>query len=417
MNQNVLHNKIPLKGFYKFFCWCSGARLYILKECPSDFNKYLGIGAVVFLTGILAAVSGGYALYTVFNNLTISILFGMLWGIVIFSIDWYIVSSLKKENKPLKEILSSIPRLILAVILAIVISLPLKLKLFEREINAELETFKRDRSLNYTNLVFKEFDELHELEVKNTQLQLEIEKKQKQRDDLFAMIIEEAEGRSPTNKIGKGPVYKEKKMQLNKIEQELREIRKRNLTQIEENNKSILALRKERKEQINAGNQANEQYDGLLARMEALSSISLRNEAIHFAGLFILILFICVESAPILVKLMSKRGPYDELFELEEYKKQIEAKKEITNIKLNVHNYIDIANDTRKMKNSAYQEINKSLIFKIKETQTKLNNLKIRKWEEEQRKHISENGENIVKEVKSITDISDETIKEDNYYK
>ena len=400
-------NARPLKGIYKFFCWCSGARLYILKECPSDFNKYFGIGTIVFLTGVLASVSGGYALYTIFNNYIISIAFGILWGILIFSLDWYIVSSLKKENKPLKEIASSLPRIILAILLAVVISLPLKLKLFEKEINAELVTLISDRSVNYTNQVFKEFDELSMLEKKNTNLNNEITSKQKQRDELFNMIIEEAEGRSPTGMAGKGPVYEEKKKQLDKIEAELEEIKAINLKQIADNDELIVQLRQERINQVNEGKSVNKEYDGLLARMEALSAISLRNTAVHYANLFLLILFICIESAPILVKLMSKRGPYDELFDLEEYRKTVEAKKEMAHIKLNTHNLINIASDTQKMKSDANQQINKTLIDKIKETQTKLNDIKIQKWEEEQLKIISEDNNDIQQEVKKITDISD----------
>lgn len=403
-----------LKGFYKFFCWCSGARLYLLRRCPSDFNKYFGIGAVVFLTGVLAAISGGYALYTVFSNLLTSIIFGIFWGILIFTIDWYIVSSLKKQNKPFNEVLSSLPRLVLAVLLAVVISTPLKLKLFEKEINAELETFKSDRALNYTNIVFKEFDELSNLKKENSILQAQIDTKQEQRDLLFTMIIDEAEGRSPTNTPGKGPVYKEKKAQLDKIEMELEHLRKRNLAQMEIINTQIAELRKERKDQIDKGNSANRQYDGLLARMEALSAISMRNETINLAGLFFLILFIVIEASPILVKLMSKRGPYDELLDLEEYKKEVDTKREMSKIKLNMHDYINIAQDTRKMKTDANQYINEIMINKIKKTQTKINDLKIKKWEEEQLKHIVDNGEDIMNEVKSITNMSNETLQEDN---
>ncbi|MBN1181242.1 MAG: DUF4407 domain-containing protein [Bacteroidales bacterium] len=405
VKNNSQHDKQSLKGIYKFFCWCSGARLYILKECPSDFNKYFGIGTIVFLTGLLASISGGYALFTIFNNYAISIAFGIIWGILIFALDWYIISSLKKENKPIKEITSSLPRIILAVLLAVVISLPLKLKLFEKEINAELVTLISDRTINYTNQVFKEFDELSMLEEKNIQLNNEIGVKQKQRDQLFNMIIEEAEGRSPTGIVGKGPVYEEKKKQLDKIDEELNELKASNQKQIEENNILIAQLRKERINQVNSGKNVNREYDGLLARMEALSSISLRNNTVHIANIFLLILFICIESAPILVKLMSKRGPYDELFDLEEYKKTIEAKKEITQIKLSNNNLINIASDTQKMKTDANQHINKILIDRIKETQTKLNDLRIQKWEEEQRKIISEDNNDIKQEVKKITDL------------
>ena len=59
---------LKLSKIYRFFCWCSGARLYLLKDCPTDYNKFFGIGAVVVFTGIIATVSGAYALYTIFES-------------------------------------------------------------------------------------------------------------------------------------------------------------------------------------------------------------------------------------------------------------------------------------------------------------------------------------------------------------
>src|SRR6056297_3887837 len=108
-NQQKKHK---LNLFYQFFCWCSGARLYILEKCPSEYNKFFGIGAVVFMTGGLAAITGTYALYTVFSNLYIAIPFGIFWGFLIFFLDWYIVASLRKEKKFYKEIAGAAPRII-----------------------------------------------------------------------------------------------------------------------------------------------------------------------------------------------------------------------------------------------------------------------------------------------------------------
>jgi hypothetical protein len=42
-----------MKKISSFFLFASGADLNLLNQCPSDKNKYLGIGGTVFLPGCL----------------------------------------------------------------------------------------------------------------------------------------------------------------------------------------------------------------------------------------------------------------------------------------------------------------------------------------------------------------------------
>jgi hypothetical protein len=52
-------------------------------------------------------------------------------------------------------------------------------------------------------------------------------------------------------------------------------------------------------------------YDGMAARMDALGRLTANSQAIYFASIFIMLLFISIETAPIFVKLISYRSPYD----------------------------------------------------------------------------------------------------------
>ena len=53
--------------FTKFLWWCCGAdKKILIKATNYDRVKYAGIGAIVLVTGILAAVSGGFAFSTIF---------------------------------------------------------------------------------------------------------------------------------------------------------------------------------------------------------------------------------------------------------------------------------------------------------------------------------------------------------------
>src|SRR6187549_34343 len=123
-----------MKKITNFFLICSGVDSSLLKKCPSETSKYAGMGATIFFTGVFAALAAGYALYTVFDNVAIASVFGLLWGLMIFNLDRYIVSSMRKEGNFNRELLTASPRIVLAIIISIVIAKPLELKIFEKEI-------------------------------------------------------------------------------------------------------------------------------------------------------------------------------------------------------------------------------------------------------------------------------------------
>ena len=70
---------IPI--FYMVVCRSIPADL--LKECPSENSKSAGLGGVILATFVLAALSSGYAVYSVFDNLLWAVMFGIIWGLII----------------------------------------------------------------------------------------------------------------------------------------------------------------------------------------------------------------------------------------------------------------------------------------------------------------------------------------------
>ena len=133
-----------MKNLQEFFLFCSGVESSVLEKCPTDRNKYAGIGATVFFTGVLAFFSSSYALFTVFDSYLLSGAFGMIWGLMIFNLDRYIVMSMKSNGKWGRDFLVAFPRLLMAVLLALVISKPLELKIFEKEIRAEMVQMEQE---------------------------------------------------------------------------------------------------------------------------------------------------------------------------------------------------------------------------------------------------------------------------------
>jgi len=303
----------------QFFWFCSGAYQDLLKKCPSESDKYVGIGGTVLFTGVFAFISGGYAIYTVFQSWWLFLIFGLLWGAMIFNLDRYIVSSLRKENKFGRELKMAVPRIILAVILALVISKPLELKIFEPEIKGELVILEQQLFKEQEENLKQRFEpEQNALNAEISILKQEIEQKTAQRDALMQKAQEEADGTGGSGRRNLGPIYKAKKADADAAAAELEILQEQNQLLIQQKLERLSKIDSLQTAEINGFERAR--YDGLAARMEALSNITAKSEAISIANIFIILLFIAIETAPLFVKLISRKGPYDELLQAHEYR-------------------------------------------------------------------------------------------------
>lgn len=148
----------------RFLIFCSGAYLPLVKRCPGSIHQFIGIGGTVLFTAIFAGLSVGYALFTVFDNIWPVLAVGVLWMLMIFNLDRYIVSTLKKRDKFSLEFKQAIPRLLLAVLIALVIAKPLELKIFEKEINRELDRQRLETIRESKGQIKAGFPEIQQLQ-------------------------------------------------------------------------------------------------------------------------------------------------------------------------------------------------------------------------------------------------------------
>ncbi|RNC87707.1 MAG: DUF4407 domain-containing protein [Winogradskyella sp.] len=291
----------------QFFIICSGADTDILKDCSiGEQNKFAGIGATVFFTAVMATIASSYALYTVFDNLFTSIFFGLIWGLLIFNLDRYIVSTIKKSDNVIDEIIQATPRILLAIIIAIVISKPLELKIFEKEINQVLLEQKNDLTLANQNQIAEQYTpKIAELENSILALQSEIDTKEAEVNALYDVYIGEAEGTSGTNLLGKGPVYKEKREKHDAALAELQQLKTDNRTKIANIETEIATLQTQQKTNVAESQPIIDNFDGLMARVNALGELP------WLPSFFIFLLFLAIETSPIFAKLLSPKGEYD----------------------------------------------------------------------------------------------------------
>lgn len=327
----------------KFFLICSGCDLAILTrdECAIEHNKYLGIGATILSTAVLASLSGGYALYTVFQSVPLSVLFGLLWGAIIFNLDRYIVSSLRKANLngdltpkqrvvlKLNEVSRALPRLILAIFISIVITKPLELRLFDKEIGIEFEKSKIEEAINIERRATEEFAQIGTIQRQNQTLKDQIREKEKQRYDLEQQKFAELDGWGGSKNPGDGPIHKEKKRAFDRTSAELEDLKRAYQPVIENNDLQIASLKTQKEQRVEKTKGEVEQPPGLLKKLETLSKLKEKHPTIDWASNFIVLLFILLETAPIFVKLLSERGPYDEIYEGMEHRVRANEQKQM----------------------------------------------------------------------------------------
>ncbi|WP_354360896.1 DUF4407 domain-containing protein [Pedobacter sp. UYP30] len=309
----------------RFFWFCSGVHIETLENYPTEQNRYFGIGATIFFTGLFAALSGGYAMYFVFKGddfaVFFAILFGLIWGAAIFNMDRYIVSSINKSGSTGKQLLQATPRILLAIMIGIVISRPLELKIFDKEIKDRLKVSylkaQRDK-IDTLNASFQskykvEFGRLVEQIAERDSLESDIKVSRKKLNfEIFGNKTTETSG-----VMGYGPYAKRKEVEIKERTEALDTLNAKinyaqtfidNRKQFDRMFSEKLYTNKQQDSLANVAGFADRNWAlGQLKKNANGTADSNTDLAVTFIGL----LFIFFECLPVFVKLMSQRGPYD----------------------------------------------------------------------------------------------------------
>ena len=313
-----------VQNIRKFFWMCTGTPIEVIEKYPTEHNKFIGIGATIFFTALFAALSGGYALYYVFAGSPFAtffaVVFGILWGLAIFNLDRYIVSSINKTSKGLRQFYQASPRLVFAVLIAIVIARPLELKIFDKEIKDVLRSRYIGEQQARISKVGAAFTEKYALELSQVEkLQKEYDALSKEVSGLRKELKKEVFGDKTSTTsgiVGFGTYAKEKQAVID-IKQNREQYLAAQLAKLE-----AYINRQKELEGINRQTMLTDSlmnvkvnYAGFADRNWALGQLTEGGDDVNNASanavLFITLLFVAFECAPILVKLLSDVGPSD----------------------------------------------------------------------------------------------------------
>ncbi|MEC5395722.1 DUF4407 domain-containing protein [Bergeyella sp. RCAD1439] len=334
MNQSLnKNNPLRINPLQKFLLLCSGSNLHILKKSPSEWNKFSGIGGVIFFTALFASLSAGYALYTVFDNLWAAVGFGLIWGLMIFNLDRYIVASIKKTGSWWSQLLMAIPRLVLAAFLGIIISKPLELKIFEKEVNKQLNTIiQRNKTQLQAEINNRILKQSGPFETEKKQIAETLARYQAAYDSAAIELEKEILGTKTgltSGKEGFGPNAKRKQQLKEQRKADLENYQAQIAPRLNYLDKEISKVYSNIETERKNTEVIEDRFTGFAARLQALDELGQKSPIMALASMFIMGLFVCLEIAPVLVKLISSVGPYDHLMERTENQYRLYAKEDI----------------------------------------------------------------------------------------
>ena len=297
----------------RFLWWCAGAHQQLLKEFPSEHTKYAGLGGVILATFVLAALSAGYAVYSVFGNIGWTVAFACIWGLIIFNFDRFLVSTMRKYGvSARKQLWMTLPRIVLALLIGITIARPLELKIFEKEIDTKVAQNMHHKILVNDSLLQRE----NQLQVQTAAAERDrlLGRKLSLEDTLHRLkqaYVQEADG---TGGSGRRGIENLTRLKMDAYSSSLKQA----APEMQQLDAAVL-----RQDSIINGARAlledkRRQYEttvknnvGFLERNKALSDLSDEEPSVQWTSLLLSMLIILIEIGPILSKLIMQVGPYD----------------------------------------------------------------------------------------------------------
>ncbi len=293
-----------------FFIWCAGSDKNVLDKCDNATSiKHMGIGTLVLIPAILGFISMSYALSTI-DKLSGSPFFyiigGLIWGIIVFAFDRFIVSTHRKQQKNIDEFknITFYLRLFFAVVLGIIVSHPFVMLYFDGSI-AEKIISDRDNLVKVEERNYQQsYDTL------NVRLNGLLQTKRCNEQLLTAeqsgnkLILPCGSSSGIPNINGNFPRTKEIKKIIEALDVEISTERNR----INTRNEELAKLKTNTQQNI----VKNTSFD-YLKREIALQKLKKENPIVGLTELFLMLAFMLVDILPLIFKTFSPFSMYDKI--------------------------------------------------------------------------------------------------------
>jgi hypothetical protein len=316
-----------LNRWQRFFFFAGGFDSETLAEegCRAVRSKYCSMGALILLTALLAASSGGYAIYTTFHDGRIAVVLTLPWALMIFVLDRFLVSSARKravlknffrDPNPTRPYFSRTPwallglRLPIAIVIGLVVSKPIEVRLLEPWI----AQYERVRTADELKRVPDDSDFVQRWN-EIDDLGKAIADKDGEVAEAVRVFDDELDRRRSLMVSGYGDNAKKKEVTLIRLSQELDNLKKQ-----KEGKQQLLDddIAK-RRSTVGGSARARMEERSVISDLAAIQKLASgetpeardRSPVVSTVSLFLTLLFVLIECMPVIAKALSPFDPYD----------------------------------------------------------------------------------------------------------
>lgn len=386
-------------GIINEFLWTfAGVNKALLRQCPNEYSKYAGMGGTILGTAIMAAISGAYAIYFVFEDILIASIFGVFWGTLILNLDRFIVSTMYSDGKHTiswMELWSGLPRIIMAIFLGIVISTPLEMKLFEERIKIRMGEIQLERK-EERRAETVQTDDLEDLRLRQSEIDNELKRRLSNYEEQYKELQDEEEGKAKSGVAGQGPRYKAKEERLIVLKNLYEEYKASTENELSLLKTQIEKRRSERNNKLESYESDIEQ-DGFCARYEAFAQIDDNNPELTMVIWFIRLLFIIIEVSPVFFRMMIATGSYDELLRANATYISKMAQRDSREITEEYDTEIAINTERNRIRLEAENQANRELYYGIAKAQSEVIATAIDNWKKKELEKVTKDPSSYIK--------------------
>jgi hypothetical protein len=288
-----------------FLVWLSGARPELLKHSRTDRLAYTGLGGVILISGITAALSAAFGFHTAFYVAWLpAALLGAAFGAGFMTVDRLIVFSIRRGAYQ-KILLTITPRLMLAALFAVIFATPVLMRAFAPEITAQITQINQARAEQSSTGLSQS-----SLGTQINSLQSQLNHEQQLSSDYYHQWQCQLYGGPGCHK-GSGPLAEAARNNYYTATATARSLS----TQLSQARAELTQL------QSRSSNVIIHGTPGLLERLDALDQIASQSTVLAVTRALVILFFIVLGCLPVLartIQVLGPQGAYETILKIQE---------------------------------------------------------------------------------------------------
>lgn len=308
-------------GLWRRLIWrAAAADVEVLqhRDCAGDrgFFDVLGV-ATLATAGVDGAIAAASASGMLFDGAAPAALaFGFGWGFVVLTVDRTLLAgfdALKGASAMSRGLLAAL-RIAMAATVAFANAAPAEIYVFRDRIAVQIEQNRAREGAREEALLNARYPEIEQLRLQRAALVAKVDEAQGAVDAQAQASIAELAGSGGTGKPGDGQVHREKKAEMQRLQQQAAEVKAGARSEVEALDARLAEVEARRAADLRRFDAAVRRDGDFLAHLEALADLksdARHGRTISVAGWVFTLLALFIGVTPLLAKMLRAPSAYD----------------------------------------------------------------------------------------------------------